>query len=59
VSTGAASFAPAGFDQLLIGWGFLRYYPREGFGGNVYAVIAGKGTPSPEEMAVLERYLAR
>ncbi|NPC54544.1 glycoside hydrolase family 5 protein [Caenimonas soli] len=59
VATGAASFAPAGFDQLLIGWGFLRYYPREGFGGNVYAVIAGKGTPSPEEMAVLERYLAR
>ena len=59
VASSAASFAPDGFDQLLIGWGFLNYYPRPGFGGNVYAVIAGKGTPSPEEMTVLERYLAR
>jgi endoglucanase len=59
VASSAASFAPAAFDQLLIGWGFLNYYPRPGFGGNVYAVIAGKGAPSPEEMTVLERYLAR
>jgi endoglucanase len=59
VASSAASFAPSAFDQLLIGWGFLKYYPRAGFGGNVYAVIAGKGAPSHEEMAVLERYLAR
>jgi hypothetical protein len=24
----------------------------------VYSVVTGKGTPSPEEMSVLERYLA-
>lgn len=59
VASGAASLAASAFDQLLIGWGFLKYYPRAGFGGNVYAVIAGKGAPGPEEMAVLERYLAR
>ncbi len=53
----AASFAPGPFDQLLIGWGFLKYYPRAGFGGNIYAVVAGKGAPSPAEMAILERYL--
>jgi endoglucanase len=52
-----SSFAPGAYDQLLIGWGFLNYFPREGFGGHVYAVITGRGTPTPEEMEVLERYL--
>jgi hypothetical protein len=42
---------------LLIGWSFLEYYPREYFGGNVYAVITGKGAPTGPELAVLERYL--
>jgi endoglucanase len=51
------TFAPSGFDQLLIGWGFLNHYPRASFGGNIYAVIAGKGAPRPDELAVLERYL--
>ncbi|MDB5963716.1 MAG: Twin-arginine translocation pathway signal, partial [Polaromonas sp.] len=57
VGAGTASLAPAGFAQMLIGWGFVSYYPRDSFGGRVYAVIAGKGTPSPAEFAVLERYL--
>ena len=42
---------------MLIGWGYVGYYPREGFRGQVYAVITGKGAPTPEEMVVLERYL--
>ena len=43
---------------MLIGWGYLSYYPRAGFGGQVYAVIAGKGAPTADELNVLERYLA-
>ncbi|HWI81829.1 cellulase family glycosylhydrolase [Ramlibacter sp.] len=49
--------AKSQFNQLLIGWGFRNYYPNDGFGGNVFAVIAGKGVPSGDEMTVLERYL--
>jgi hypothetical protein len=54
----SASFAPGATNQLLLGWGFLSYYPRGGFGGDLYAVIAGKGAPSNDELKVLERYLA-
>ncbi|MDB5946919.1 MAG: Twin-arginine translocation pathway signal, partial [Ramlibacter sp.] len=43
--------------QMLIGWGFLDHYPRPGFGGDVYSVIAGKGSPSPAELLILERFL--
>ena len=43
---------------MLIGWGYLSYYPRDGFRGNIYAVISGKGAPSAEELGVLEKYLA-
>jgi endoglucanase len=42
---------------MLIGWGYVDYYPRGGFMGNIYAVIAGKGAPTSSELAVLERYL--
>jgi endoglucanase len=58
--TGAGSFARPEFgnDQFLLGWGFLSSYPRESFGGNIYAAITGKGAPSAAEMQVLERYLA-
>jgi len=41
-----------------MGCGYISYYPREGFRGNLYAVIAGKGAPTAAELAVLERYLA-
>ncbi len=58
VGQAAATLAPGVFTQLLVGWGFLAYYPREGFRGLVHAVIAGKGRPSDAELAVLERYLA-
>ncbi len=54
----AASFAPSACNQMLMGWGFLAYYPAQGFGGNLYGVIAGKGQPSPAELEVMERYLA-
>ncbi|MES3003934.1 MAG: cellulase family glycosylhydrolase [Pseudomonadota bacterium] len=59
-ATGATTLAPApdGNDQLLLGWGFLSVFPREGFGGSLYAAITGKGVPSAAEMTVLERYLA-
>jgi endoglucanase len=45
-------------DQLLIGMGFTEYFPRESFNGNIYSVITGKGTPTAQELAVMERYLA-
>lgn len=57
VGRGAATLGPAAFNQLLVGWGFLNHYPREGFGGLVYGVVAGKGRPSDAELALLERYL--
>lgn len=60
LGTGGATFSPSlyGNDQMLIGTGFTSYYPAEGFGGNVYAVITGRGVPTAAEMQVLERYLA-
>jgi endoglucanase len=58
VASGSARFAPSPCTQMLIGWGYANYYPQGGFGGQVYAVIAGKGAPTPAEMAVMERYLA-
>jgi hypothetical protein len=54
----SATLAPSLFTQMLIGWGYLGYYPRGGFMGNIYSVIAGKGAPSTSELAVLEKYLA-
>ncbi|RYZ10601.1 MAG: twin-arginine translocation pathway signal protein [Comamonadaceae bacterium] len=58
VASASAAFAASPCSQMLIGWGFLSYYPRDGFGGTVYGVITGKGRPSPTELAVLEHYLA-
>lgn len=58
VGSSAATFAPSAFTQMLMGCGYVSYYPREGFRGNLYAVIAGKGAPTAAEMAVLEQYLA-
>ena len=58
VGSGWASLAPSAFTQMLIGWGFTNYYPRQNFGGNIFSVIAGKGAPSAEELTVMERYLA-
>jgi hypothetical protein len=55
--SGAATLANNPFDQMLIGWSFLEYFPREFFGGHVYAVVTGKGAPTAAELAVLERYL--
>jgi len=53
------TFVPSlfGNDQMLLGWGFLSNFPREGFGGNLYAAITGRGVPSAAELQVLERYL--
>jgi endoglucanase len=58
LASGAATFAPSVLDSLLIGSGFVSYYPRGGFGGDVYAVVAGKGAPTAAELQVVERYLA-
>jgi endoglucanase len=58
VGSSAATFAPSAFTQMLMGCGYVSYYPREGFRGNLYAVIAGKGAPTLAELAVLEQYLA-
>ena len=58
VASGNATFAASPCSQMLIGWGYLSYYPTAGFGGQVFAVIAGKGAPTADELNVLERYLA-
>ena len=57
VAASAATLGPGACNQMLIGWGFANYYPQGSFGGNIYAVVTGKGAPSPAEMRVLERYL--
>jgi hypothetical protein len=57
VGSTAATMGPGDCTQMLIGWGFVGYYPRGGFGGNIYSVITGKGAPTLSELAVLERYL--
>lgn len=57
VGEASATFASSTFSQMLIGWGFRRFFPNEGFGGYVYAVITGKGTPSGDELEVMERYV--
>ncbi|NPC58151.1 cellulase family glycosylhydrolase [Caenimonas soli] len=57
VGSGSGTFAASPLDQLLIGGGFQDYFPRPGFGGNVYAVVTGKGAPTVAELLVLERYL--
>lgn len=59
LASAAASFSPSPFSQLLIGWGFLNHAPVPGFAGHVFAVVAGRGSPSSAELEVLERYLAR
>jgi hypothetical protein len=58
VGSGSASFAASSCTQMMIGWGYINYYPRAGFQGSIYAVIAGKGAPTANELTVLERYLA-
>jgi endoglucanase len=58
VANGNGSVAPGQIDQLLLGWGFITYFPRSGFGGYIFAAVTGKGVPTAAEMAVLERYLA-
>lgn len=57
VGRASASFAPSPFAQMLIGAGFLSYYPRDGFRGHIVAAVAGRGRPSDAELAVLHRYL--
>ena len=44
-------------ENLLIGWGFLGRQPQPGFGGQVYGVITGQGSPGAAELEVMERYL--
>jgi hypothetical protein len=58
VGSGSTTFGMNPFDQILIGWGFQEYFPRPGFGGNVYAVITGSGAPTAAELQVMENYLA-
>jgi endoglucanase len=59
LGTGAATFASSlyGNDQMMLGSGFISFYPRDSFAGNIYAAITGRGVPSAAEMQVMERYL--
>jgi hypothetical protein len=58
VGSASATFVASQCDQMLIGMGFTEYYPREPFNGNIYSVVTGQGAPTPQELAVMERYLA-
>ncbi len=53
----SATFAPTPLSQMLLGAGFLDWYPREGFRGFIVAAVAGRGRPDDAELAVLQRYL--
>ena len=57
VASGDASLSPSPLENLLMGWGFLGRQPQPGFGGQIYGVITGRGSPSPSELDVMERYL--
>jgi endoglucanase len=57
VGSASQTYAASPLDQLMIGGGFQEYFPRAGFGGNVYAIVTGKGAPTAAELAVLERYV--
>jgi endoglucanase len=59
VGSSSATFAPSPYGQMLLGWGYLSYYPRDGFAGHIHAVITGKGVPTATELAVLEQYLGK
>jgi hypothetical protein len=54
----SATMGSGSCTQMMIGWGYVNYYPRGGFGGSIYSVITGKGAPTAGELVVLERYLA-
>jgi endoglucanase len=57
VGSAAAIMGPGACTQMLLGSGFFGYWPSSSFGGNMYAVIAGKGAPSLSELSIMERYL--
>jgi endoglucanase len=57
-ASSVATFQASAFNQMLIGAGYISYYPRESFGGLVWAVVAGKGAPTEAELGVLEGWLA-
>lgn len=57
-STPQGATSPLGFDQMLLGSGFVEHFPRPSFGGYLFSAIAGKGSPTAAEMAILEKYLA-
>ena len=54
----ATRLAAGALGQLLVGWGFVSYFPRAGFGGHVYCVLTGRGAPDELELRALERYAA-
>jgi hypothetical protein len=56
-ASGSTLIEQSACDQMMIGWGFSMFYPQQGFGGNIFGVITGKGSPSDAELQVMERYL--
>jgi len=54
----ANRLAAGALGQLLVGWGFVSYFPRAGFGGHIFSVLTGRGMPHELELRVLERYVA-
>jgi len=44
-------------EMMLLASGFLQWFPRDGFGGYLFCVITGKGTPTVAELRVLKRYV--
>lgn len=57
IASGDVHLTPSPLENLLLGWGFLGRQPQPGFGGRVYGVITGRGSPGAQELEVMERYL--
>ncbi|TFY98300.1 glycoside hydrolase family 5 protein [Ramlibacter humi] len=57
VAQGNSTLGQGVFNQLLLGWGFVDYYPRDSLRGQLHAAVTGRGRPSDAELAVLEKYL--
>jgi endoglucanase len=55
--SGAGTLPTAEFDSVLLGCGFNDVFPRPSFGGFLFGVITGKGTPTADEMRVMESFL--
>lgn len=46
------------FTQLLLGWGFVHWWPQPGFRGLLLAALAARAEPDAQALDLVERHLA-